>query len=96
MARDITGRARVAIARAKLWVLERTLASAKVTSAEIDGVELCEEERDAMRAGAVAGVATARRVLAGATGGDLDSMVEETIEAACDKYARMLKEAANE
>ena len=67
-----------------------------IDSVVLDGTELCEEEREALRAGVVAGLATAVKLLSGDHGDDLERVVIQAYKDAALIYKQWMKEAENE
>ena len=68
----------------------------EIDSAVTGGAELSEEECEALRAGIVAGLMSAREIVGSSNQGDLKGVAVRTYEAATRAYGRYLKEAEND
>ncbi len=86
--------------RFKNWVIAKKIGVVarsideyqELTAAIVNGIELCAEERLAIRAGIVAGLAAATNIARGGND-DLEHVVTKTYEHAVHMYGRYLKEA---
>lgn len=64
----------------------------EIEAAKVDGVELSEEECEALRAGILAGLETARMINTGDCGTNLQVVVSRTYEEALRHYGKYLND----